>query len=119
MENNHKDQQLINEKKCNGVIYGKCPWCEQLNVPLCCHHHPIPKAKGGKECISISFNCHFRFHFPKLKKKKIKRRTKKEMWIENMPYVIDLRDTKFKNGEEFYEFFNGDWEKALKFLKEK
>ena len=41
--------KIINEKECIGVIYGKCPCCNQTNVPLCCHHYPIPKAKGGKK----------------------------------------------------------------------
>lgn len=116
-----KKQQLtlIDEKKCQGIIYGKCPLCNQEKVPLCCHHYPIPKSKGGKKCVRICLNCHFRFHFPKLKKRKNKRKNKKEIFYTHMPGVIDLRNTKFKNSEEFYEAFEGNWKKALTFLKQK
>ena len=112
-------RDLRNGEKGKGIIYGKCPWCNQIKVPLCSHHHPIPKKKGGKKCIRICLNCHFKFHFPKLKKIRIRHKTKKERFLEHLPGVIDLRNTNLKSSEELYELFNGNWNKTLKFLKGK
>lgn len=42
--------------------YKECPWCGMETNRVVKHHFPIPKAKGGKEVVSICLDCHDKAH---------------------------------------------------------